>query len=83
MNFEMAMKCLKSGERIKRKKWKLAYLRLVNGKLKMQMGFRKPWFYQLTNIDIMADDWLIHVDASAIDDFAELKPLTGRLNFVD
>ncbi len=83
MNFEMAMKMLRQGERIKRKHWKKAYLKLEGEKLKMHMGSRNPWHYRLTNSDIQSDEWLIHVDISHIDDFAELKPIRGRLNFCD
>jgi len=82
MDFETAVSCLKSGERIKRGKWRCAYLKLENKRVKMAIGFRKPWHYAFRNEDIFATDWLIHADEMFIDeDTNGLKPLTGNLTF--
>ena len=82
MQFEEAIKHMKAGERIKRSNWKSAYLQIVNKKIMMSMGFRKPWFYNFRHHDIFADDWLIETRFECADDeYANLKPLTGKLNF--
>lgn len=61
MEFEEALSRLKKGERIKRSHWKSSYLIIEDKRIKMKMGFRKPWHYQITNIDIFATDWKISV----------------------
>lgn len=84
MDFEQAIACMKQGERIKRAGWKCAYLKIENKKVKMCMGFRKPWFYQFRNHDIFANDWLIDTSLDFVDDednHPYFKPLTGKLNF--
>ena len=84
MNFEEAVSWLKRGERIKRGHWKSAYLIIQNGKIKMRMGFRKPWHYTFLNHDITATDWLIKTDHQYDDDDEKmdgLKPLTGKLSY--
>lgn len=85
MNFEDAVACMKRGKGIKRKHWKSAYLMIDQGKVKMRMGFRKPWYYQFKNHDIIATDWLIAINHAYEDDeysdINNLKPLSGRLSF--
>ncbi len=82
MEFEEAIECLKKGERIKRASWKKAYLKLDNKRVKMFIGFRKPWGYQFRNDDILATDWAIDTNNMFVDeDDALLKPLSGVLSF--
>jgi len=82
MKFEEAVSWLKRGERIKRKDWKSAYLLMIDGKVKMTMPFRNPWYYQFRQHDITATDWLIKANPLLEDEEAEeLKPLTGRLTY--
>lgn len=84
MTFEEAVAWMKRGERIKRAHWRSAYLFLENDKVKMSMGFRRPWHYNFKNHDITATDWLIHADKSFDDDdekYSEPKPLTGKLKY--
>ncbi len=84
MDFEEAIKQLKLGERIKRSHWRAAYLKVENKRIKMCMGFRKPWHYQFRNEDIFAMDWAIDTSHMFVDDqedYAKLKPLTGNLKF--
>jgi len=78
MDFEDAIKCLKQGERIKRSHWRAAYLKIENKRVKMCMGFRKPWHYQFRNEDIFATDWAIDTSLMFVDekeDYKGLKPL--------
>jgi hypothetical protein len=84
MEFEAAIKCLKEGERIKRSHWKAAYLKIENKRVKMCMGFRKPWYYTFRNDDIFATDWVIDTNHMFVDEAEQyngMKPLTGKLNF--
>lgn len=81
MKFEEALECLKKGERIKKAHWKTAYLKMVDKKVKMHLGFRKPWYYRFSQYDILSDDWLISTSHMFVDDDDMLKPLTGNLRF--
>ena len=83
MKFEEAIECMKSGERIKRGHWKKAHLFMEKGRVKMRLGFQKPWHYNFRNTDIMANDWLIDTNHMFVDDDtdSQCKPLTGYLTF--
>ncbi len=57
MDFEVAVKYLKQGERVSRSKWKKAYLFIDNDKLKMTLGKDNSWHYAFRNEDLLSNDW--------------------------
>ena len=73
MTFEEAITCLKNGERIKRSNWKSSYLCIIQKRIKMRQGFRKPWCYTFKDFDIFADDWKISVAHLFYEDEEENK----------
>ena len=68
MEFENAIKLLKKGERIKRSHWRSAYLEIIQNRVKMRMGYRKPWGYIFKDNDIFATDWVISTKFDYEDD---------------
>lgn len=57
MDFETAVKYLKQGEKIKRGKWRNAYLMIEDQKLKMSLGRERAWSYSFRNDDLFSTDW--------------------------
>ena len=59
MTFEEAIAWMKRGENIKRAHWRSTFIFCKNNKVMMTQGYRKPWHYEFSHMDIFSNDWRI------------------------